>query len=310
MPLQHHRRTIFREKDVGLPASHEDLPPRGQIQDLPPYQLFSSPNVIFLDAQCSNSCVNCLPVSQRRPQRPTTEQDRWNSRSHTVWAIGGTSQAHSLQILLLRAGIESNPGPGRCDWCLGTIRERVSHLKCAIKGCDSVCHKHKPCSQIERSALGTTKWMCSSHNPNQIPQIHPSPAIAQASPAAKCPTCKSNLRKNPIFCTVCNKGSHQDCSGLEHRYLIKRARPTWKCGDCDPNSNNPGSASNAVDEPDPSSHSELPRVLSAKRQSPHRILSAKSAARPVTYMSLAQVYPLEVLKRMHKGTRTSPAICA
>ena len=196
----------------------------------------------------------------------TNKRERQMEQSIThFWAIGGTNPAHSLRILLLRAGIESNPGPERCDWCLGTIRERVSHLKCAIKGCDSVCHKHKPCSQIERSALGTTKWMCSSHNPNQVPQIHPTPAIAQASPAAKCPTCKSNLRKNPIFCKVCNKGFHQDCSGLEHRYLIKRARPTWKCGDCDPNSNNPGSASNAVDEPDPSSHSELPSCLECKK---------------------------------------------
>ena len=105
--------------------------------------------------------------------------------SPTVFcACGGTNPAHSLRILLLRAGIESNPGPP-CDTC-GALAD--IHLTCAADGCNKVCHKRPGCSRIT-DAFET--WLCQAHNPTAPSESQP------------CDSCPSTIRAKTKH-LVCN----------------------------------------------------------------------------------------------------------
>ena len=159
------------------------------------------------------------------------------------WSIGGTNPAHSLRILLIRAGVETNPGPPRksdssppCEFCEVTIRSGVSRFVCAAPGCDTACHLKPECSLISRALQWTKKWFCTQHRPLASPDRPslppPQRRILSASSNVLCPTCNDKLMPNPIQCISCRKFHHQKCTGLPHRYAIKKARPTWKCDSC------------------------------------------------------------------------------
>ena len=163
------------------------------------------------------------------------------------WPIGGTNPAHSLRILLIRAGIETNPGPPHkqasgppCEACGAKIRytksgKLTSHFVCAEKGCTVACHLHDPCSLIPRASRIKIKWYCNNHRTPVSPS-HPN--LQQRRPLTPCnelcPICHIKLKANPLQCTICNRKIHQAeaCSGLPHRYAVKKARPTWKCHSC------------------------------------------------------------------------------
>ena len=172
-----------------------------------------------------------------KPETNTKQTNIPKHQPHIVfWAIGGSNPAHSLRILLIRAGIEQNPGPTNCDFCKRTMRDitKTSHLKCTQQGCNRVCHKQKSCSQLARAALGTAKWFCSSHNSVQADppaqDTNEQEETNNNNTPDKCshPSCKSNLKQNPIVCTECGGGFHQrfECSGLPNRYAVAKARPT------------------------------------------------------------------------------------
>ena len=259
---------VCRRWPVSFPTKNSS--PRGQILDLPPCQYYTIPKKFFLDAQRSIwSSGQTVDHSDDHPEAP---DNRLQKRLfHTVfWEFGGTNPAHSLRFLLLRAGIEPNPGPS-CDWCDKPFRgdkcnKPAPRFHCGTAGCDKVCHKKEECSQFGRKARKTSQWFCSSHS--RVPVIRTAPETAQPvqsidtnkTPKEKCsnPGCKKNLKQNPLVCTVCSQKFCQKsfCSGLPNRYAVKRARTTWKCATCDPNK--PDQEAAQESEPESSSHPDLP----------------------------------------------------
>ena len=176
---------------------------------------------------------------------------KWTSYRSVFCATEGTSPAHSLRLLLLMAGIESNPGPiaeraaGKpCDACGGKIRkapgkpeEDASHFKCADAHCGSVCHTQTVCSATPRAQWSSTVWYCRTHNPSSSlgdNQRLPAPTQSSTPPASKCAKCGNGRMPNPIVCVQCNGAFHQAtiCSGLRNRYVVEAARPSWKCEQC------------------------------------------------------------------------------
>ena len=124
-------------------------------------------------------------------------------------ACGGTNPAHSLRILLLRAGIESNPGPP-CDTC-GANAE--AQLTCAAEGCNKVCHKRPGCSRIS-DALESATWLCQVHNPIAPPEAQACDSCGTAIPAkAKRLVCN--------FAEGCSRVCHKkpECSRLQRKAL-------------------------------------------------------------------------------------------
>ena len=124
-------------------------------------------------------------------------------------ATGGTNPAHSLRILLLRAGIEPNPGPPRksdssppCETCHGTIKKGVSRFRCAALGCDKACHLKPDCSYITRAAAMKKNWHCTEHRTPSSPDRPSLPIqdrrIIAASSNELCPACQDKLKNNPI----------------------------------------------------------------------------------------------------------------
>ena len=203
----------------------------GHVLDVPPYRSVAQP---------------CQPHSS-----PANSQSKWTSYRSVFCATEGTSPAHSLRLLLLMAGIESNPGPiaeraaGKpCDACGGKIRkapgkpeEDASHFKCADAHCGSVCHTQTVCSATPRAQWSSTVWYCRTHNPSSSlgdNQRLPAPTQSSTPPASKCAKCGNGRMPNPIVCVQCNGAFHQAtiCSGLRNRYVVEAARPSWKCEQC------------------------------------------------------------------------------
>ena len=120
------------------------------------------------------------------------------NRSAVFCANGGTNPAHSLRILLLRAGIESNPGPP-CETC--GVSVKTQHLDCRM-GCGNVCHKRPGCSRIKRDALDSTTWLCTEHNPNPTQTALP------------CEACGVDIRAKAKH-LICNEA--EGCSIVCHK---------------------------------------------------------------------------------------------
>ena len=200
----------------------------GHILDVPPYRSVAQ---------------SCQPHSS-----PADSQSKRTSYRSVFCATEGTSPAHSLRLLLLMAGIESNPGPiaeraaGKpCDACGGKIRkapgkpeEDASHFKCADSQCGSVCHVKTDCSAIPRAQWFRTEWFCRSHNPSSSlshNQSLPAQPPIPTPPASRCAKCGNGRMSNPVVCTQCNGAYHQAriCSGHRNRYAVQAARSAWKC---------------------------------------------------------------------------------
>ena len=129
--------------------------------------------------------ANALPVSHQHWNEPaccSLQPLRHSQRTTPPFlcvvflATGGTNPAHSLRILLLRAGIEPNPGPPRksdstppCETCGDTIRKGVSRFRCAAPGCDKACHLQPVCSYISRATAMKKKWHCTEHRSPSSP---------------------------------------------------------------------------------------------------------------------------------------------
>ena len=174
--------------------------------------------------------ANALPVSHQHWNEPaccSLQPLRHSQRTTPPFlcvvflATGGTNPAHSLRILLLRAGIEPNPGPPRksdstppCETCGDTIRKGVSRFRCAAPGCDKACHLQPVCSYISRATAMKKKWHCTEHRSPSSPDRPSLPVQVRRTIAASsnelCPICLLKLKQNPIQCTSCLKFFHQD----------------------------------------------------------------------------------------------------
>ena len=197
-------------------------------------------------AHCSQRCtmhsMHLNPTTPTHQLNPNTTINPTSTIAVVFWASEGTNPAHSLRILLIRAGIETNPGPPlkssggyTCESCGNTVNRGPPHFKCAKK-CGKTCHIKTECSGISRANRNGASWLCSEHKPTShasSPPSLPQPLPPQATPHnVTCPQCSTNLQKSPMICTRCNSGYHQACCGLANRYVIKRSRSSWLCPPC------------------------------------------------------------------------------
>ena len=221
------------EMDGGLPAINEKPSfvegswiLRHTYSRSPLLQCCTSANCTLPDSTSCRTPIHCKPILLDAPHWALNNA-KVNS-SVVFWPIGGTNPAHSLRILLIRAGIETNPGPTSkpasgppCEACGVRIRrkksgELMSHFVCAEKGCKLVCHLQDQCSLITRASRIKIKWYCNSH---RNPASPPHPRLEQRRPLTPsnelCPICHIKLKATPLQCTICNKKSHQaeGCSG-------------------------------------------------------------------------------------------------
>ena len=246
-------------------------------------QLYNRYNLTYSAQDNHQSRLHTNPTSS-----PAGKEDFIMERD-VFCAAEGTNPAHSLRILLLRAGIESNPGPtsGRaagkpCDTCEVKIKkapgrpeEDASHFKCADE-CGSVCHMKQECSHIPRGEWGVTPWRCPTHRPSSSPPVqqHQNRSAPPQPVNERCPACNKPQKKNPIVCTICHLSYHQAerCSGLKNRYRIRAARSSWECKQC----KHPTSQQQPVNQSSSRSQSPKPPCYACKSKVSPGYLVCKS----------------------------------
>ena len=136
--------------------------------------------------------------------------------------------ADLLRTLLLRAGIESNPGP--CDSC-GKIPSKP--FRCKADDCEKVTHRMQECSGLNRDGQRAGEWFCNIHQPDCTND--PNSAALQPNRTGptygKCDSCNKYVQKNHLKCdtadckAVCHKKT--DCSG-GHNYKACSG-VLWRC---------------------------------------------------------------------------------
>ena len=167
----------------GLPASHEEPSP---VERTWFFRHFHNVELRGTDVSLQKHCnqlhhPDSRPAALHRcansPRRPHRELNY--ILQVVFWKIGGTNPSHSLRILLIRAGIETNPGPPikavsrpPCEACGTKIKGNASRFQCTMRECDKACHIKPECSLINRAAQLKTKWYCADHRSPASPDRH------------------------------------------------------------------------------------------------------------------------------------------
>ena len=195
--------------------------------------------------------VTCTACRQRRADPHHTFLQCCSLHStasrpqHVVfWIPRGTNPAHSLRILLIRAGIETNPGPpvreqcsSICEACHTKIRSKASRFVCSTQGCTKATHLKTACSLFPRAKWATTEWRGKDHQDPAYPnrqQIHQqTPTLPPPTSTTEvCPKCNKRPRSRPMTCNSCQRPFCQSCCDITNRYKREKARPTWICLPC------------------------------------------------------------------------------
>ena len=127
------------------------------------------------------------------------------------------------------------PQRPRCTTCNGVFRPQYRPLTCSANGCTTLVHKQQICSGFNKDQQQNADWVCREHGGNG-PSPRGEDQVNNQEPAVdNCIYCLKKFRLNlsPIICSMCEKGSHASCSGLQRGEISKlKKNGKWICSPC------------------------------------------------------------------------------
>ena len=129
----------------------------------------------------------------------------------------------------------TEPQRPRCTTCNGVFRPQYRPLTCRADGCTTLVHKQQICSGFNKDQQQNADWACRVHGGNG-PSPRGEDQVNNQEPAVdNCIYCLKKFRLNlsPIICSMCEKGSHASCSGLQREEISKlKKNGKWICSPC------------------------------------------------------------------------------
>ena len=123
----------------------------------------------------------------------------------------------------------------RCTTCYGVFRPQYRPLMCSADGCTTLVHKQQICSGFNKDQQQNLNWLCRDHGGNGPSPRDEDQVNDQECASDNCIYCLKKFRTNlsPIICSMCEKGSHASCSGLQRGEIAKlRKSGKWICSPC------------------------------------------------------------------------------
>ena len=133
----------------------------------------------------------------------------------------------------------------RCTTCYGVFRPQYRPLTCSADGCTTLVHKQQICSGFNKDQQQNLNWLCRDHGGNGPSPRDEDQVNDQECASDNCIYCLKKFRTNlsPIICSMCEKGSHASCSGLQRGEIAKlRKSGKWICSPCSGDTSTPNSA--------------------------------------------------------------------
>ena len=161
----------------------------------------------------------------------TTDNTQGTRKQHDD---GGTQSSRD-ETLNTRTPIPTGSERPTCTTCYGVFRPQYRPLMCSADGCTILVHKQQICSGFNKDQQQNVNWLCRDHGGNGPTPRGKDQVNDQECVSDNCIYCLKKFRTNlsPIICSVCERGSHASCSGLQRGEIAKLKKSgKWICSPC------------------------------------------------------------------------------
>ena len=161
----------------------------------------------------------------------TTDNTQGTRKQHDD---GGTQSSRD-ETLNTPTPIPTGSERPTCTTCYGVFRPQYRPLMCSADGCTILVHKQQICSGFNKDQQQNVNWLCRDHGGNGPTPRGKDQVNDQECVSDNCIYCLKKFRTNlsPIICSVCERGSHASCSGLQRGEIAKLKKSgKWICSPC------------------------------------------------------------------------------